>query len=89
MGPTSDERGLATMRGALDTAVTETEWQCAPDGYGFREIARHSREMHDLLLGVTQAFPQYTPRHLRVYRRTIENAIRLLEELGGELPTLH
>jgi len=72
-----------------DKAVADAESQCPPDGHEFREIARHSREMHDLLLAVMQAFPRYTPQHLRIYRRTIEDAIRMLEQLRGELPTLH
>jgi len=36
-----------------------------------------------------QAYPHHIPKHLRVYRRTIEDAIRMLEQLRGELPTLH
>ena len=89
MRRTSEEKGLANILGALDKAVADVEWQCSPDVHEFREIARHSREMHDLLVAVMQAFPQYTPTHLRVYRRTIENAIRMLEQLRGELPRLH
>jgi hypothetical protein len=85
----SEEEGLATILGALDKAVADAELNCSPGGHEFCEIAKHSREMHDLLLAVMQQFPEYTPEHLRVYRRTIENAIRMLEQLRGELPTLH
>jgi hypothetical protein len=84
-----EEKGLTTILGALDKAITDAEWQCPPDRHAFREIAKHSREMHNLLLAVMEAFPQYTPEHLRVYRRTIEDAIRMLEQLRGELPTVH
>ncbi|MET0205272.1 MAG: hypothetical protein ABW276_13250 [Casimicrobiaceae bacterium] len=89
MSRTPEEIGLANILGALDKAVADAEWHSSPDGHEFREIAKHSREMHDLLLAVMQEFPQYTTEHLRCYRRTIENAIRMLEQLRGELPTLH
>ena len=89
MRRTPEEKGLANILGALDKAVAGAEWQCLPDGHEFHEIAKRCRAMHDLLLAVMQAFPQYTSGHLRVYRRTIENAIRMLEQLRGESPTLH
>jgi hypothetical protein len=80
-----EEKGLASILGALDKAVADAERQCSPDEHESREIAKHSREMHDLLLVVMQEFPHYTPEHLRIYRRTI----RMLEQLRGELSTLH
>ena len=89
MRRTPEEKGLATILGALDKAVEGAEWQCLPDGHEFHKIAKRCREMHDLLLAVMQEFPQYTPENLRVYRRTIENAICMLEQLRGELPSLH
>jgi hypothetical protein len=89
MRQTAEAKELANILGALDRAVADAEWQCPPDGHEFREIAKHAREMHDLLHAVMQAFPRYTSGHLRIYRRTIENAIRMLEQLRGELPTLH
>ena len=89
MRRTPAEEGLASILGVLDKAVTDAELCCSEDRHEFGEIAKHSREMHDLLLAVMQEFPQHTPNHLRVYRRTIEDAIRMLEQLRGEFPTLH
>lgn len=89
MRRTPEERGLADILGVLDNAVGDAESQYSPDGHAFGEIAKHSREMHDLLLAIMQEFPQYTPEHLRNYRRTIEDAILMLEQLRGELPTVH
>ena len=88
MRRTLAEEGLASILGVLDKAVTDAEW-CSSDRHQLGEIAKHSREMHHLLLAVMQAFPQRIPEHLRAYRRTIEDAIRMLEQLRGELPTLH
>jgi len=88
MRRTPADEGLARILGGLDKAVTDAE-RCSPEGHEFSKIARHSREMHDLLLAVMQAYPHHIPKHLRVYRRAIEDAIRMLEQLRGELPTLH
>ena len=89
MRRTPAEEGLASILGVLNKVVTDAEWHCSTDGHEFREITKHSREMHDLLLAVMRELPQYTPENLRAYRRTIENGIRMLEQLRGELPTQH
>ena len=84
MRRTPAEYGLAGIPGLLDKAVTNAEY-----GHEFGKIAKHSREMHDPLLTVMQEFPRYTTEHLRIYRRAIEDALRMLEQLRGELHTRH
>lgn len=90
MGPIRAQKGHAIILDTRDrTGVDAAEWRRCRERHAYREIARHSRETHDLLRALLREFPQHTPDHLRVYRRTIENAIRMLEQLRSELPTLH
>jgi hypothetical protein len=68
---------------ALDNAVEEAQAFGQGDHDEFRELVKHAREMHDILLQALRQHPRLDTAGMALYVTSTRDRIRELELLAG------
>ena len=81
-----DDEDLGRIMSALTTAIVDARNQAAEIGIDaeFREIVKHARDVHELLLEAMEEAPELVNDELRAYANDTNADIRALEQLGGK-----
>ena len=88
-----DNADLGRIRSSLATSIEDARNQAAEMGIDgeVREIVKHAREMHEVLLEAMEEAPELSTDRLRAYSTATDSEIRAREdqqrtgEMGGAL----